>query len=186
MERKEYKIFLPNDEQAGQLIDLAWKDFYEKAEAAGYGIVHDGVRKIMKDFFVSGYTYGYNDVLNIIRDQMAAEELAKGAQEDADESSDYDVKIIDLGFSVRVLNCLRSADIETLGDLLRVSPTSLLKLRNFGRKSLRELDEFFARNGYEWGSENLVPRDPSRVESKNNYIWSYRNNLHLPKKGESV
>lgn len=184
MERKEYKIFLPSDEQAGQLIDVAWKDFYEKAEAAGYGIVHDGVRKIMKDFFVSGYTYGYNDVLNIIRDQMAVEELAESVQ-GADESSDYDVKIIDLPFSVRVLNCLRSADIETLGDLLRVSPTSLLKLRNFGRKSLRELDEFFAKNGYEWGSENLVPRDPSRVESKSDYIWN-RSNLHLPKKGEHV
>ena len=185
MERKEYKIFLPNDEQAGQLIDVAWKDFYAKAEAAGYGIVHDGVRKIMKDFFVSGYTYGYNDVLNIIRDQMAAEELADGVQEEA-MASEKDAKLYKLGFSTRVLTCLRSVGIETLGDLLRVSPTSLLKLRNFGRKSLRELDEFFARNGYEWGSENLVPRDPSRVESKNDYLWHYRNNLHLPKKGERV
>lgn len=177
MERKEYKIFLPSDEQAGQLIDVAWKDFYEKAEAAGLGIVHDGVRSIMRDFFVSGYTYGYNDVLNIIRDQMAAEELAKGVQEDA-TVSEKDTKLYELGFSTRVLTCLRSADIETLGDLLRVSPTSLLKIQNFGKKSLDEIREFYEKNGYNFGSERLWYR------SDRPYIGSGR--YYLPKKGERV
>lgn len=177
MERKEYKIFLPSDEQAGQLIDVAWKDFYEKASAAGLGIAHDGVRSIMRDFFVSGYTYGYNDVLNIIRDQMAAEELAKSVQEDADESPDYDVKIIDLPFSVRVLNCLKSADIETLGDLLRVSGSSLLKIQGFGKKSLDEIREFYKKHGYEFGSERLEYRS-ERLYPAGHY--------YLPKKGGRV
>ena len=178
MERKEYKIFLPNDEQAGQLIDVAWKDFYEKAAAAGLGIIDNGVRNIVRDFFVSGYTYGYNDVLNIIRDQMAAEELAKGVQEDADESSDYDVKIIDLPFSVRVLNCLKSAGIETLGDLLRVSASSLLKIDGFGEKSLKEIREFYEKHGYEFGSE--------RLEYNRDRIHIGLGRYYLPKKGGRV
>lgn len=177
MERKEYKIFLPSDEQAGQLIDVAWKDFYEKASAAGLGIVNNGVRNIVRDFFVSGYTYGYNDVLNIIRDQMAAEELAKGVQ-GVDESSDCDVKLIDLDFSVRVLNCLKSADIETLGDLLRVSVTSLLKIRDFGKRSLEEIRSFYEKHGYKFGNERLEYRSDSPYISSGCY--------YLPKKGVRV
>jgi len=178
MERKEYKIFLPNDEQAGQLIDVAWKDFYEKAEAAGLGIIDNGVRNIVRDFFVSGYTYGYNDVLNIIRDQMAAEELAKGVQEDVDEPSDCDVKLIDLGFSVRVLNCLKSANIKTLGDLLRVSASSLLKIEGFGKKSLDEIREFYEKRGYVFGSE--------RLEYNGDRIHLGYGRYYLPKKGGRV
>lgn len=177
MERKEYKIFLPNDEQAGQLIDVAWKDFYEKASAAGLGIDDSGVRCIVRDFFVSGYTYGYNDVLNIIRDQMAAEELAKGVQEDA-TVSEKDTKLYELGFSCRVLNCLKSANIKTLGDLLRVSASSLLKIKNFGKKSLDEIREFYEKRGYVFGSE--------RLEYNGDGIYLDYGRYYLPKKGGRV
>ena len=177
MERKEYKIFLPNDEQAGQLIDVAWKDFYEKASAAGLGIVNNGVRNIVRDFFVSGYTYGYNDVLNIIRDQMAAEELAKGVQEDA-TVSEKDTKLYELGFSGRVLNCLKSANIKTLGDLLRVSASSLLKIEGFGKKSLDEIREFYEKHGYGFGSE--------RLEYNGDGIYLGYGRYYLPKKGGRV
>lgn len=58
----------------------------------------------------------------------------------------YTVKVSSLNFSVRTLNCLKAADIETLGDLLQYDTTSLLKFRNFGKKSLAEihkvLDEY--------------------------------------------
>ncbi len=50
-------------------------------------------------------------------------------------------KIVDLNISVRALNCLKAADIETFGDLVRCNRTYLLKFRNFGKRSLRELDE---------------------------------------------
>lgn len=50
-------------------------------------------------------------------------------------------KVIDLRISVRALNCLKAADIETLGDLVRISKTNLLKYRNFGKKSLTEFDD---------------------------------------------
>ena len=50
-------------------------------------------------------------------------------------------KVIDLNLTVRSLNCLKAADIETLGDLIRYNKTDLLKFRNFGKKSMTELDD---------------------------------------------
>ena len=50
-------------------------------------------------------------------------------------------KVIDMKITVRSLNCLKAADIETLGDLVRCKKTDLLKHRNFGKKSLTELDD---------------------------------------------
>jgi DNA-directed RNA polymerase subunit alpha len=50
-------------------------------------------------------------------------------------------KLIDLELSVRALNCLKAADVETLGQLVAHHRNDLLKFRNFGKKSLTELDE---------------------------------------------
>lgn len=50
-------------------------------------------------------------------------------------------KLVDMDLSVRALNCLKAADVETLGDLVSFSKTDLLKFRNFGKKSLTELEE---------------------------------------------
>ncbi|MDR2886611.1 MAG: DNA-directed RNA polymerase subunit alpha [Bacteroidales bacterium] len=50
-------------------------------------------------------------------------------------------KLVDLDLSVRALNCLKAAEVETLGDLVKFNKTDLLKFRNFGKKSLTELDE---------------------------------------------
>ncbi len=50
-------------------------------------------------------------------------------------------KLMDLNLSVRALNCLKAADVETLGDLVQYNKTDLLKFRNFGKKSLSELDD---------------------------------------------
>ena len=52
----------------------------------------------------------------------------------------FKTKLADLDLSVRALNCLKAADIETLGDLCRIQRAELLKFRNFGKKSLTELD----------------------------------------------
>ena len=49
--------------------------------------------------------------------------------------------LADLDLSVRAINCLKTADVETLGDLCRITRAELLKFRNFGRKSLTELDK---------------------------------------------
>ena len=53
-------------------------------------------------------------------------------------------KLVDMELSVRALNCLKSAEVETLGDLVRYNKTDLLKFRNFGKKSLTELDDLLS------------------------------------------
>jgi DNA-directed RNA polymerase subunit alpha len=50
-------------------------------------------------------------------------------------------KLVDLDLSVRALNCLKAAEVDTLGDLVKFNKNDLLKFRNFGKKSLTELDE---------------------------------------------
>lgn len=50
-------------------------------------------------------------------------------------------KLVDMDLSVRALNCLKAANVETLGDLVQYNKTDLLKFRNFGKKSLTELDD---------------------------------------------
>ena len=50
-------------------------------------------------------------------------------------------KVVDMDLSVRALNCLKAADVETLGELVKFNKNDLLKFRNFGKKSLTELDD---------------------------------------------
>ncbi|MCX6273206.1 MAG: DNA-directed RNA polymerase subunit alpha [Bacteroidetes bacterium] len=60
-------------------------------------------------------------------------------------------KLVDLDLSVRALNCLKAADVETLGDLVAYNKNDLLKFRNFGKKSLTELEELVKNKGLEFG-----------------------------------
>ena len=59
----------------------------------------------------------------------------------------------DLELSVRSHNCLKSANIKTLGDLVRKDESELLKFRNFGRKSLSELMEIVENYGLDFGMD---------------------------------
>lgn len=83
---------------------------------------------------------------------------------DADGSEEFDEeilrtrqllqkKLVDMGLSVRALNCLKSADVETLGELVVFNKTDLLKFRNFGKKSLTELDEMLANLNLSFGMD---------------------------------
>jgi DNA-directed RNA polymerase subunit alpha len=60
-------------------------------------------------------------------------------------------KLVDLDLSVRALNCLKAADIETLGDLVSYNKNDLLKFRNFGKKSLTELEDLVENKGLSFG-----------------------------------
>lgn len=62
-------------------------------------------------------------------------------------------KLVDMDLSVRALNCLKSAEVETLGELVRYNKTDLLKFRNFGRKSLTELDELLSNLNLQFGMD---------------------------------
>ncbi|MFY7668644.1 MAG: DNA-directed RNA polymerase subunit alpha [Crocinitomicaceae bacterium] len=60
-------------------------------------------------------------------------------------------KLVDLDLSVRALNCLKAADVETLGDLVSYAKSDLLKFRNFGKKSLTELEDLVDNKGLTFG-----------------------------------
>src|SRR5664279_109525 len=62
-------------------------------------------------------------------------------------------KLVDLDLSVRALNCLKAAEVETLGDLVRFNKNDLLKFRNFGKKSLTELDELLESMSLSFGMD---------------------------------
>ena len=62
-------------------------------------------------------------------------------------------KLVDMDLSVRALNCLKSAEVETLGELVQFNKTDLLKFRNFGKKSLTELDDLLASLNLSFGMD---------------------------------
>ncbi len=62
-------------------------------------------------------------------------------------------KLVDLDLSVRALNCLKAADVESLGELVQYNRTDLLKFRNFGKKSLTELDDLLLGMGLNFGMD---------------------------------
>ena len=62
-------------------------------------------------------------------------------------------KLADMDLSVRALNCLKAANVETLGQLATYNKAELLKFRNFGRKSLTELEDLLARMNLSFGMD---------------------------------
>jgi DNA-directed RNA polymerase subunit alpha len=89
-------------------------------------------------------------------ERITLEQEAKKETEEFDESSMHmrqllKTKLVDMDLSVRALNCLKAADIETLGDLVSFNKNDLLKFRNFGKKSLTELEELVEGKGLQFG-----------------------------------
>ncbi len=79
-------------------------------------------------------------------EKITLETKEKTPTEELDENTLHmrqllNTKLVDLDLSVRALNCLKAADVETLGDLVSYNKADLLKFRNFGKKSLTELEE---------------------------------------------
>lgn len=89
-------------------------------------------------------------------DKMTFDVEEKSSTEEFDENSLHmrqllKVPLVDLDLSVRALNCLKSADVKTLGDLVSYNRNDLLKFRNFGKKSLTELDDLVANKNLHFG-----------------------------------
>jgi DNA-directed RNA polymerase subunit alpha len=89
-------------------------------------------------------------------ERITLEQEAKKETEEFDESSMHmrqllKTKLVDMDLSVRALNCLKAADIDTLGDLVSFNKNDLLKFRNFGKKSLTELEELVEGKGLQFG-----------------------------------
>jgi DNA-directed RNA polymerase subunit alpha len=79
-----------------------------------------------------------------------------------------DKSVEELELSVRSSNCLRAAEIKTIGDLVQKSEGEMLKYRNFGRKSLKEIQDILGEMGLAFGmdvSQYLEGRTPARLEA---------------------
>ena len=89
-------------------------------------------------------------------ERITLETEEKSVNEEFDENTLHvrqllKLKLTDLDLSVRALNCLKAADVETLGELVAYNRNDLLKFRNFGKKSLTELDQLVDQKGLEFG-----------------------------------
>ncbi|MBZ0242990.1 MAG: DNA-directed RNA polymerase subunit alpha [Bacteroidales bacterium] len=89
-------------------------------------------------------------------EKISVDTEEKSVSEEFDESSLHvrqllKTKLVDLDLSVRALNCLKAADVESLGELVAFNKNDLLKFRNFGKKSLTELEELVKGKGLEFG-----------------------------------
>ncbi len=89
-------------------------------------------------------------------EKISIDSEEKTVTEEFDETSLHirqllKTKLVDMDLSVRALNCLKAADVETLGDLVAFNKNDLLKFRNFGKKSLTELEELVKSKGLEFG-----------------------------------
>lgn len=91
-------------------------------------------------------------------ERITLETEIKREVEEFDESSLHmrqllKSRLVDMNLSVRALNCLKAADIETLGDLVSYNKNDLLKFRNFGKKSLTELEDLVESKSLEFGMD---------------------------------
>ncbi len=62
-------------------------------------------------------------------------------------------KLVDMDLSVRAFNCLKAADVDSLGDLVKYNKNDLLKFRNFGKKSLTELEDLLSQMNLTFGMD---------------------------------
>ncbi len=95
---------------------------------------------------------------------LFADENVSFETAEADTSNQFDedtlhmrqllkTKLVDMELSVRALNCLKTAEVETLGELVSFNKADLLKFRNFGKKSLTELEEMVHIKGLTFGMD---------------------------------
>ncbi len=89
-------------------------------------------------------------------EKISLETEEKSVSEEFDENTLHvrqllKTRLVDMDLSVRALNCLKAADVESLGELVAFNKNDLLKFRNFGRKSLTELEELVKNKNLEFG-----------------------------------
>jgi DNA-directed RNA polymerase subunit alpha len=89
-------------------------------------------------------------------EKITLDSEVKSDTEEFDETSLHmrqllKTKLVDMDLSVRALNCLKAADVETLGDLVSYNKNDMLKFRNFGKKSLTELEDLVDNKGLSFG-----------------------------------
>jgi DNA-directed RNA polymerase subunit alpha len=118
------------------------KTDYEKLilEISTDGSIHpkDALKEAAKILIYHFMLFSEDKITIDYEDKMANEEFD---EEILHMRQLLKTKLVDLDLSVRALNCLKAAEVESLGDLVKFNKNDLLKFRNFGKKSLTELDE---------------------------------------------
>lgn len=89
-------------------------------------------------------------------ERITLDDVERAEAEEFDETSLHmrqllKTRLVDMDLSVRALNCLKAADVETLGELVAFKKNDLLKFRNFGKKSLTELEDLIEAKGLSFG-----------------------------------
>jgi DNA-directed RNA polymerase subunit alpha len=91
-------------------------------------------------------------------ERITLDDADRAEAEEFDETSLHmrqllKTRLVDMDLSVRALNCLKAADVETLGELVSFKKNDLLKFRNFGKKSLTELEDLIESKGLSFGMD---------------------------------
>lgn len=143
-------------------IELTWRAFPDDFIFAPWLVPIDSeiLQTFIKDEMRShGYDMAKarNVVFNILKKDIDNPLITKDVRDALNSGIDdiVDVDVCRLPFSVRLINVLRNADINTLGDLLRVNKISLIELNGLGKKCLDEIKDYYAANGYDFGTEFL-------------------------------
>ena len=133
--------------------------------------------KLIIDIQTDGTTYPENvlaDAANLIirhftlfsdNDSIVLETAASEEEAVVDEETMRIRKLLaiplnELGLSVRAYNCLKGAGVELLGDLAKLEVSDLMKFRNFGKKSLKELEDFMAEKNLSFGTDLARYQEP--------------------------
>lgn len=108
---------------------------------AVWKINHFSEKQRHKDELIAELQQKINELETLLK------EFKPDAADAYKEKKLYPLSVYDLDFSVRTMNALKSAEIETVGDLTKFSRAKLLDFRNFGKKSIQEIDEWLAAHG---------------------------------------
>jgi DNA-directed RNA polymerase subunit alpha len=130
------------------------KTDYEKLliEISTDGSIHpkDALKEAAKILIYHFMLFSEDKITIDYEDKMANEEFD---EEILHMRQLLKTKLVDLDLSVRALNCLKAAEVESLGDLVKFNKNDLLKFRNFGKKSLTELDELLETMSLSFGMD---------------------------------
>ncbi len=149
-------IFTPirNVKYAIENYRVEQKTDYEKLviEITTDGSIHpkDALKEAAKILIYHFMLFSEDKITIDYEDKMANEEFD---EEILHMRQLLKTKLVDLDLSVRALNCLKAAEVESLGDLVKFNKNDLLKFRNFGKKSLTELDELLETMSLSFGMD---------------------------------
>ena len=130
-----------------------------------FGLSRERVRQIVIKA-IRKFNYAIEELADLKQENNSLKEeiknvkmqliMQEGEKEELSEDvppSVFSIRLVNCNLPVRVLNVTKAADIDTIGDLVQYSKFEMVKFRNFGKKSLMQLDEFIHEMGLEWGMD---------------------------------